>query len=91
MIVIFSFQVLYEIRFQVLHHKFFAGIIRCSRDLWARNLRFSTKTFTFEQMIPQKISWIIHVKNAEAIMRLSARSKSSRLDLAHGVDVVVSA
>ena len=48
-------------------------------------------TFTFAQMVSQKISWIIHVKNVEAIMRLSARSKSSRLDLAHGVDVVVSA
>ena len=44
--------------------------------------------FTFEQMIPQKISWIIQVKNAEAIMLLSARSKSSRLDLAQGVDLV---
>ena len=30
--------------------------------------------FTFEQMIPQKISWIVHVKNAEAIVRLCARS-----------------
>ena len=44
--------------------------------------------FTFEQMIPQKISLITHVKNAEAIMRLSARSKTSRLDFAHGVDLV---
>ena len=28
-------------------------------------------SFTFEQMLPRKISWIIHVKNVEVIMRFS--------------------
>ena len=49
---------------------------------------FDSLAFSFEQMVPQKLSWIIHVKNVQAIMRLFARSKVSWLDLAHGADPV---
>ena len=39
--------------------------------------------FTFEQMLPQKVSWKIHYKNAESIITMSSQSKASRVDLGH--------
>ena len=36
--------------------------------------------FTFEQMLPQKVSWKIHYKNAQ-----SSHSKASRVELVHGL------
>ena len=41
--------------------------------------------FTFEQMLPQKVSWKIHYKNAESIMSMSSYSKASRVELVHGL------
>ena len=41
--------------------------------------------FTFEQMLPQKVSWKIHYKNAQSIMTMSAYSKASRVELVHGL------
>ena len=41
--------------------------------------------FTFEQMLPQKVSWKIHYKNAQSIMSMSAYSKASCVELVHGL------
>ena len=41
--------------------------------------------FTFEQMLPQKVSWKIHYKNAESSMTMSSHSKASRVTLVHGL------
>ena len=41
--------------------------------------------FTFEQMLPQKVSWMVHYKNARAIMTMSSFSKASRVELVHGL------
>ena len=40
---------------------------------------------SFEQMLPQKVSWKIHYKNAESIMTMSSHSKASRVELVHGL------
>ena len=45
----------------------------------------SWSAFTFEQMLPQKVSWKIHYKNAESIMTMSSHSKASRVELVHGL------
>ena len=41
--------------------------------------------FTFEQMLPQKVSWKIHYKNARSVMTMSSHSKASRVELIHGL------
>ena len=41
--------------------------------------------FTFHQMIPEKISWAIHLMNAQAVMALASISQVSQLDLANAM------
>ena len=47
--------------------------------------QLSLRAFTFEQMLPQKVSWMIHYKNARSIMTMSSFPKASRVELVHGL------